>query len=52
MQTIFVKDIYTKLRTKEDIINFFREHGKSTKTYNILKDYTIQITVHLIIDSF
>ena len=28
MQSIFVQEIYSKLRKKEDIINFFREHGK------------------------
>ena len=28
MQTIGINQIYTKLKTKEDIINYFREHGK------------------------
>ena len=27
MQSIFVNEIYKKLRTKEDIINYFRELG-------------------------
>ena len=27
MQTIPVSQIYSKLRKKEDIINYFREHG-------------------------
>ena len=28
MQTISLHEIYAKLRTKEDKINYFREHGK------------------------
>lgn len=28
MQTIFLHEIYSKLKTKEDIINYFRENGK------------------------
>lgn len=27
METIFVHEIYSKLKTKEDIINYFRENG-------------------------
>ena len=37
MQTISINEIYLKLRTKEDKINYFREHG--TLIYNIL--YTL-----------
>lgn len=37
METIFVHEIYAKLKSKEDIINYFREQGKPIKLYNIIK---------------
>ena len=34
MQSVYIHDIYSKLKNKEDIINFFREHGKQAKLIN------------------
>lgn len=39
MQTIAISDIYAKLKSKDDIINYFRELGKFifiTNTYRLI----------------
>ena len=52
MQTIPLHEIYIKLRVKEDIINYFREHRHRKFKYSLIKGYIIQIIVVIIINFF
>ena len=52
MQIISIYEIYSKLKKKEDIINYFREMGKKKLIYYFIKFYITQIIVHSIISFF